>query len=105
MGKGKRQKVTQINEKLTIFKLGYRCEYKFIIPIQDHQQNPAKVVPPVVPPVDPPVATRVPQKRDQLVNEVINLREEISEIKAQMTEMHAMFESKLQIILDVLELN
>ena len=101
MGKGKRQTVTEINEEFTIFKGGYRCEHKFIIPIQDHQKKPAKVVPPI----NPPVSTRVPQKRDQLVNEVINLREEISEMKAQMTEKHAVFESKLQMILDVFEFN
>ena len=101
MGKGKRQKIMKINEKSTLFKGGYSCEYKFIIPIQDQQSKPASVVPPV----DPPVATWVPQKRDQLVNEVQNLREEIGAIKAQMTEMHSMFESKLSIVSDMLELN
>ena len=105
-GKGKRQKVTEINEKFTIFKGGYRCEHKFIIPIQDHQKKPAKVVLPV----DPPVATRVPQKqkRDQLVNlvnEVIHLRNEISDIQAQMTEMQEMFMRQLRLISDVLEIN
>ena len=104
LGKGKRQTVTDITEEFTMFKGGLRCKHKFVIPIQDHQKKPSKVVPPV----DPPVATQVPQKRDELVNlvnEVIHLRNEISDIKAQMTEMQEMFMSKLQIISDVLEIN
>ena len=38
MGKGKRQKVTKINEKFTIFKGRYRCKHKFIVLIRDHQK-------------------------------------------------------------------